>query len=232
MVTIEHKASFPVSVTEHAVMSPAGVFGFDTPKTVEEHYRDFADIGGAKLAYTEQNELALECGVESGLIVIQIGANRGDFVPNLDAGSYGVEHTALGNLLTKTKRVVDINNGTTSVIFGIVPSQWPDGIHSCTLVQPDLEGRGAINLLGDGSSQPTEPTPGYRFYTPFFHNKGAGSGFIDRSDVYPLYHLGIMTLNRSQLSELLRAFNKDWTNGPVFARKNAIGQSPEVSSTR
>ncbi len=224
MVTIEHKASFPVSVTEHAVMSPAGVFGFDKPKTTEEHYRDFADIGRAKLAYTEQNELALECGVQSGLIVIQIGANRGDFVPNLNPVRYGVEHTSLGNLVTKTKRIVHVDTGTTHLVLGIVPNQWPDGLNSSTLVQSNLEACGAINLLADGSTQPIEPTPGFKFYTPFFHAPGAGSGFAGR-DVYPLYVLGIMTLNRSQLSELLRAFNKDWSNGPVFARKNKIGEN-------
>jgi hypothetical protein len=218
-----------ITITEHGVMSPSGVFGYDIRKYVPEHLRNFCELGGAKVVPLSENEngddvpIGLQCGVEGGLVVIQVGVNRGDFVPKLDPGSYGVEHTALGNLLTKTKRIVDINNGTTSVIFGIVPNQWPDGIHSCTLVQPDLEGRGAINLLADGSIQPIESTPGYRFYTPFFHTPGAGSGFVGR-DVYTLYPLGIMTLNREQLSELLRAFNKDWSNGAVFARKNKIGE--------
>src|SRR5215208_4967725 len=213
MLTIEKKDPFPVSVTEHAVMSPAGIFGFDKPKTAEEHYRDFADNGGAKLSYTDRNELALQCGVESGLIVIQIGANRGDFIPNLNQGRYGVEHTSLGNLVTKTKRIFHVDTGTTHLVFGVVPNQWPDGLNSCTLVSSDIEGRGAINLLADGSSQSIEPALGYRFYTPFFHIRGAGSAFAADENVYPLYRLGIITLNRSQLTELLRAFNRDWTNG-------------------
>jgi hypothetical protein len=156
--------------------------------------------------------------------VIRIGKNRGDSIPSLDAGSYGVDHTCLGNLVTKTKRIIDVENGTAHLIFGIVPDQWLDGLNSCALVQPDLEGRGAIDLLADDESQYMEPTAGYRFYTPFFHIPGAGSAYSSpNSNVYPLYRLGIMTLNREQISELLRAFNEDWSNGPVFARKNKIG---------
>lgn len=237
MVTIEQEAGLPVSVTEDAVMSPAGIFEFDTPKTAEEHFHSFCDLGGAKLIHTKNGKPALECGVASGLVVIQIGKGRGSFVPDLDPGRYGIGHTALGNLLSKTKRIVDVKTGTIHTIFGIVSNQWPDGLDSCTLVRPDHEGRGAINLLANGSTHPIEPTPGYRFYTPFFHHPGAGSAFTG-GNVYPLYPLGIMTLDRTQLSELIRAFNKDWSNGIVFACKNRIGENltdvnqPSMKKTR
>jgi hypothetical protein len=36
-----------------------------------------------------------------------------------------------------------------------------------------------------------------------------------------------MTLNREQLSELLRGFNADWSNGRVFAEKNEIGKQQD-----
>jgi hypothetical protein len=120
------------------------------------------------------------------------------------------------------------------VIFGVAPEHWPDGINSCTLVQPDLEGRGVINLLADGSIAPIEPTPGYRFYTPFFHIAGAGGAFLTPDhkakpgrSIYPPYRIGVMTLNREQLSELLRGFNADWSNGRVFAEKNEIGKQQD-----
>jgi hypothetical protein len=234
-MSFEYNARFssPISITENGVMTPNGILEYDKPKTIEEHYNDFCKIGGVRFVNIDKGNLALKCGTQSGIIVIQVGANRGDFVPKLDPGSYGVAHTALGNLFRHTKRIINVNNGTTSVVFGIIPSDWPDGLNSCTLVQYDLEGRGAIILLADCSTQPIEPTPGYRFYTPFFHEPGAGSAFAgcrgsyDGGGVYPLYPLGIMTLNRFQLSELLRAFNKDWSNGPVFARRsNNIETSP------
>lgn len=224
--------SSPISITENGVMTPNGILGYDKPRTAAEHHDAFTGIGGAKIVLiaeknNDDNKLVLECGVNSGLVVIQIGTNRGSFVPKLDPGSYGVEHTNLGNLVTKTKQIIDVNNGTCHLIFGIVPSQWPDGLHTCTLVQPDLKGRRVINLLGDGSIQPIEPTSGFRFYTPFYHIPGAGSAYSSpNSNVYPLYRLGIMTLNREQLSELLRAFNRDWSNGPVFARNSKSGGGP------
>ena len=233
----ESKASFQVTITEHGVTSHAGIFGYDPPKTVEEHYRDFCDIGGAKLIVGDQGEFALQCGVGSGVIVIRIGVNRGDFVSKLDPGRYGVAHTNIGNLLRRTKRIVDTNNRTVHAVFGVVREHWPDGFYSCALVQQDLQGRGAIDILADGSSQPIEPTPGFRFYTPFKHIPGAGGEFLTpdgksiRGDgsVYPLYPTGTMTLNRVQLSGLLRGFNPDWSNGPVFANANKIGeqQSPQ-----
>ena len=232
MAIIGDKAKLHVSVTQYGVISStAGIFAFDEPKTIEEHYKDFCDLGGARLINIDKDTLELECGIQSGLVVIQVGVNRGDFVPNLDPGSYGVEHTAPGNLLRRTKRIVNTNDGTTSVIFGIAREHWPDGLNSCVLVQPDTEGHGPINLLADHSTQPIESTPGYRFYTPFYHIPGAGSGFLtperkprEGVSVYPLYPIGVMTLNRVQLSELLRAFNKDWSNGSVFSCKNAIGK--------
>jgi hypothetical protein len=232
MVATEQKVSFPVSMTEHAVMSPAGIFAFDSPKTAEEHFHSFCDLAGAKLIHAKSDGLALVCGVESGIVVIQIGIGRGSFVPDLNPGRYGVEHTNLGNLVTKTKRIVDVNNRCVHLVFGIVRDQWPDGLNSCTLVQSDLQGRGTIDLLADNSIQPIEPTLGFRFYTPFKRIPGAGNGFLapdgkalnGASSVYPLYPLGIMTLNRQQLSELLRAFNGEWTNGPVFACKSKIRQ--------
>jgi hypothetical protein len=139
----------------------------------------------------------------------------------------------LGNILSKTKRIVDVNTGTTHAVFGIVPDQWLDGLNSCTLIQPDLEGRGPIRLLADDAVQPIEPTPAYRFYTPFQHLTGAGLGLLIRGfngelmprpkvTIHPLYLIGVMTLDRTQLSELLRAFNPDWLNGSVFERKNPI----------
>lgn len=165
VVIVEEKTSFPsVRITSNGVISSTGIFRFDTPKTIEEHHRDFCELGQARLLYTKPGRLALECGVESGLIVIEIGNGRGSFVPKLKPGRYGVEHTSLGNLVTKTKRVIDVNDGTCHLIFGIVPEQWQDGLSSCALVKTDLEeGRGAINLLADGSAQPIEPTPGLRF---------------------------------------------------------------------
>src|SRR5687767_1902227 len=131
MVAIEQKASFPVSVTEHAVISPAGIFEFDTPKTADEYFHGSCDLSRAKLVHAESGKLALVCGVASGLVVIQIGKNRGSFVPNLRPGRYGVGHTTNANLLTKTKRIIDVQNGTTSIIFGIIRKEWPDGLHSC-----------------------------------------------------------------------------------------------------
>jgi hypothetical protein len=228
MVAVEQKAR--VEITEHGVASPAGIFGYDTPKALEEHVRYFQEIGGAIVAQ-DGGALALQCGVASGLVVIEIGKSRGSFVPKLDPGKYGVEHANLGYLLRITKRVVDVAKGQVHAIFGIVPGQWLDGLNSCTLVQPDLEGRGAINLLADGCYQPIEPTPGFRFYTPFQHIPRAGSGFEPKKSrpeftTYPLYRrLGIMTLSRTQLSELLRAFNSDWSNGPVFARRHKVGEA-------
>jgi hypothetical protein len=238
MVAVERKASFPVSVTEHGVMSPAGVFGFDTPKSAEEHVHSFCDLGGAKLTRAQTDKLALVCGVASGLVVIQVGPGQGSFVPDLNPGRYGVEHTLLGSAISTTKRIVDVKAGTTHAIFGIVPDQWLDGLNSCTLVQPDLEGSGSITLLADNAVHPIEPTPGFRFYTPFHHIPAAGSGALTRAKntvdmiprrdatVYPLYQIGVMTLDRMQLSELLRAFNEDWSNGPIFACKNPVIAPP------
>jgi hypothetical protein len=217
---------YEANLTEHGAVTPAQIIGYDMPKTAEEHYHDFVDLGGARVNRMENDSVVLECGVQSGLIAIQIEKGRGNFVPNLDPGSYGVDHTLLGNLLIKTKRVIDFKKGVMSLIFGVIGKQWPDGIYSCTLVQRDLKkgggrGGGAIKLLADECGQYIEPTPGYRFYTPFQHISGAGSAFVGK-ETYPLYQLGIMTLDRTQLSELLRAFNQDWSNGIVFARKNDV----------
>jgi len=242
MVAIEHEASFPVSVTENAVISTAGIFVYDRPKTIEEHFHDFCDIGRAKLVQPEPGKLSLVCGVASGIVVLQIGPGRGDFIPDLDRGKYGVGYTMLGNILSKTKRIVDVKTGTTHAIFGILPDQWLDGLNSCTLVHPNLEGRGPIRLLADGAVHPIEPTPAYRFYTPFQHLSGAGLGFLMRGfngelvtrpkvTVHPLYLIGVMTLDRTQLSELLRAFNKDWINGHVFACKNPVPPSEPVGTS-
>lgn len=232
MIAATHKPDFPIRITKDGVKSPFGVFGFDVEKTSEEHINDFCKLGGA-IIHEQDDGIALECGVKSGLVVIEIGKNRGGFVPDFDPGEYGVQHTNLGNLIAITKRIVDVANCQVHMILGIVPDQWVEGLNSSVLVQPDLQGHGAINLLADGSTQLIEPSPCMRFYTPFYHIPGAGSAFLDENrdphpgvSVYPLYRLGIMTLDRTQLSELLRAFNADWTNGAVFARKNKIGEIP------
>ena len=102
-----------------------------------------------------------------------------------------------------------------------------------------MQGHGLISLLADDAETPIEPTQGYRFYTPLYHISGAGNGFIIRDQsanivksrppttVYPPYLIGIMTLDRELLSELLRAFNADWSNGSVFARKNPVMAQPK-----
>lgn len=235
----EKPAYSPVLVTEYGVQSQtAGIFGYDEPKTIEDHYRDFCDIGRARLREPKPGKtLSLVTGVTSGLVVLQIGKGRGSFVPTLSLGKYGVRYTGLGSLFTKTMRIVDVNTGTTHAVFGIDVDQWLDGLNSCTLIQPDPEGRGPIRLIADEAEQPIEPTPGFRFYTPFQHLTGAGSGFLTtdengdlvprpRTTIYPLYRIGIMTLDRTDLSELLRAFNREWTNGSVFSRKNSIKAAP------
>lgn len=193
-----------------------------------------ADISAAGEQIPSKYNLELKCGVESGLVVLNIGKGRGDFVPNLKPGRYGVEHTSLVNLLCKTKRIIT-GAGNVNLIFGINADDWPDGVRSCVLVEPDVYGRSAIILLADDSYALIEPSihpvtgKQYRFYTPFLHIPGAGGAFLDGvtsnayvTVTYPLYKLGIMTLDRRQMSDLLRAFNHDWINGSVFAGKNRI----------
>src|SRR5215212_391474 len=108
-----------VQITEAGVISStAGIFGYDTPKTIQEHEIDFCEIAESKLLHTRlegQDQLAIICGPKAGsrLVVIDIGVGRGSFVPKLDPGRYGVAHTNVGNLLTKTKRTINVNNGTT-----------------------------------------------------------------------------------------------------------------------
>jgi hypothetical protein len=223
----------PVSIAEQGVESLTlpKPFTYDEPKSARQQFHDFCNIAEARLRELALGKLLLVTGIASSLVAIQIRKNGGSFVPNLKPGRYGVEHTTNGNLLIKTKRIIDINTGTISIVFGIIRDEWPDGLNSCTLVQPDTKGRGPIQLLADGSEIPIEPTPGYRFYTPFFHIPGAGSAFITRGPdgepeaigpgpVHRPYLIGIMTMDRESLSEILRGFNDDWTNGPVFSRKN------------
>jgi DNA methylase len=82
-VCAEQKASFPVEVTENGITSSAGFFEFDPPRTMQHHFEQFSSCGVNLVTSTaEDNNLALECGVKSGLMVIQIGINRGSFVPN------------------------------------------------------------------------------------------------------------------------------------------------------
>lgn len=253
--------SSSIMVTENGIMTPNGIFEYDIPKSAAEHFNDFCSAGSrglllidkvsfepVKTIASEEDlanaahryNLAIRCGVDNGLAVLSIGANHGSFVPELKPGRYGVVHANLGSLVTKTKRIIT-GSASVSLIFGIQREEWPDGLNSCMLVQPDLEGRGSINLLADNSYQLIEPSinpitaKAYRFYTPFQRILGAGSGFApDKikhpSETYPLYQLGIMTLNRPQLSELLRAFSKDWSNGPVFARKHSLPR-PLVEAT-
>src|SRR5215207_9291463 len=96
----DDKPFSPVLITERGVQSQTipGIIAYDKPKTSREHFHDFCDIAEAKLAVAEPSILSLVTGVASGLVAIQIGKNRGDFVPNLKPGRYGVEHTANGNL--------------------------------------------------------------------------------------------------------------------------------------
>lgn len=189
---------------------------FDEPKTAEDHFRGFSDVAQARIISDGANSFALSTGVNSGLVVLKIGKGRGAFCPKLNAGKFGIAHTALGNLLIKTKRIIDTNTGTAHPIFGIIKEQWPEGLFSSTLVQPDAKGNcAAIELLADSAAIPIEPTQGYRFYTPFYHEPGAGGGFVPGGivatdirprpgcNVYPPYLLGIMTLDRPSLSELI-----------------------------
>jgi hypothetical protein len=63
MVAIEYRAnssySSHITITEHVVMTPARIFGYDTPKTAHEHYHDFHDIGGAIVHQVNNTALAL-----------------------------------------------------------------------------------------------------------------------------------------------------------------------------
>jgi hypothetical protein len=242
----------PKSAAEHIDdFYPRGVICSSVDKTTCVPVKDYSPKVKSDTVFTEEEELhrelraageqipsrynlALKCGVESGLVVINIGNGRGDFVPNLKPGRYGVAHTSLGNLLCKTKHVIT-GAGNVNVIFGINADDWPDVVRSCVLVEPDMYGRGEISLLADDSYALIEPSihpvtgRQYRFHTPFLHIPGAGGAFLDGvtsnayvTVTYPLYKLGIMTLDRRQMSELLRAFNHDWINGPVFAGKNRI----------
>lgn len=202
------------------------------PVRVIECGDDDHDNDDIRFIPTKYN-LAIQTGVESGCVAINVGKIRGSFVPNLDKGDYGVNHTSLGVLLTTTRRVISPSGSTYSIILGIHRDEWPDGLNSSTLVQPTLDGRGAINLIADGGYQLIEPSVDpitdkrYLFYTPYRHIDVAGSGFKKQlQDNHQLFSLGIMTLTRSQLSELIRGFNKNWTNGSVFARKNHAVSSP------
>lgn len=216
---------------------------FDEPKTAEDHFRNFSDVIGARIV-CDPNVFALATGIVSKLVVLKIGKGRGAFCPKLNAGKYGIAHTALGNLLIKTKRIIETNTNTTHPIFGIIKEQWPEGLFSSTLVQPDAKNNcAAIELLADKASIAIEPTQGQRFYTPFYHEPGAGSGFVPNGingdeikcrpgcNVYPPYLIGIMTLDRSSLAELIRAFNPNWSNGPVFAKKNPVREVPIGNTT-
>lgn len=198
------------------------------PETITiEQMKDVWDIELVR----KHHNLALKCGVDTGLFVLRIGANRGDFVPNLKPGKYGVRHTTLGNLFCKTKRILTPSGGF-NPIFGIYRDEWPDGLHSSQLVQPDIQGRGGIDLLADGSFALIEPSvdPGtgrqYRFFTPLYHEDSIDNSTsrLQRSAcatvVNPLYELGIMTLHREEIVELLHAFNPDWANGPIYANRH------------
>ena len=121
-----------------------------------------------------KHNIALKCGIGSGLFVLNVN-NRGDFVPNLKPGKYGVAHTAIGNAIRQTKRIID-GSSNTSAIFGIYPDESPEGLTRRTLLrQTDLFGRGTISLLADGAYALIEPSihahtgQSYRFYTPFKH---------------------------------------------------------------
>jgi hypothetical protein len=171
--------------------------------------------------------IALKCGIESGLFVLNIN-NRADFVPDLKPGKYGVAHTSIGNNIRQTKRIID-GAGNTSAIFGIYREEWPEGLYSCPLLgQTDLFGRGTISLLADSAYALIEPSihlhtgNSYRFYTPFKHEPEAGSATKSYPAVNLLYSLGIMTIHRSEVSELVRSIDPDWYNGPVHANKNRI----------
>ena len=144
----------------------------------------------------------------TGLLAIQFDS-RGSYVPKLPAGRYGPEHTYLGNSLLMTKRVViDSANFTPrsfAVLFGYRLTEFPTGLHSSELVQQTLDGMGNIRLLAEGAYLPMEPAGGRRFYTPLSHTRG-DSAYTDM-----LYSLGIITLDRESLTEMLRAFNHEWT---------------------
>jgi hypothetical protein len=175
-----------------------------------------------------KHNIALKCGVGSGLFVLNVN-NRGDFVPNLKPGKYGVAHTAIGNAIRQTQRIID-GSGNTSAIFGIYPEEWPEGLYSCTLLrQTDLFGLGTISLLADSAYALIEPSihahtgQSYRFYTPFKHELGAGSATKSFPAVYLLGQVGITTMHRSEISELARSIDPDWHNGPIYANnKNRI----------
>jgi hypothetical protein len=209
------------------------------PETITiDHMKDIWDI---ELVPKDHN-IALKCGVDTGLFVLSIGADRGDFVPNLKPGKYGVRHTALGNLFCKTKRILTPSGGV-NLIFGIYRHEWPDGLHSSQLIQPDIQGRGSIDVLADNSFALIEPSADprtgrqYRFFTPLYHEDS-----LDRSTsrrqrsacaavVNPLYELGIMTLHREEVVELLHAFNPDWANGPVYANRYSV-RRPKVTKCK
>jgi hypothetical protein len=164
---------------------------------VEDYQRWFSD---------GKYNIAVKCG--NGLFVIEVN-NYGDSKPNLSAGSYGVEHTYLGNSLRQTKRIV--TSKMTAVMFGYYVDEWPEGLHSCTLVHPTLDGKGPISLLAEGKYILIEPSikdgESYRFYTPL-HIDGHP---VNPSD-NPLYELGIITLHRDAIEVILSAFDAKWIN--------------------
>lgn len=145
---------------------------------------------------------------ETGLLAIQF-INRGSYVPKLPVGLYGPEHTYIGNALVKTKRVVidSANFPPTSftVLFGYRLTEFPAGLPSRELVQQTLDGMGTVRLLAEGSYLPIEPAGGRRFYTPLSESVNAlkGSAHLGCG----LDSLGIITLNRESLEEILRAFD-------------------------
>lgn len=145
----------------------------------------------------------------TGLLAIQFD-NRGAYVPKLPAGMYGPEHTYIGNSLLKTKRVVIDSTSfpprSFAVLFGYHLSEFPYGLRSRELVQQTIDGMGPIKLLADGSYLPIEPAGGRRFYTPLSHTGG------DSKYANMLYSLGIITLDRESITEMLHAFDPEWSS--------------------
>ncbi|HEX7031563.1 MAG TPA: hypothetical protein VF172_01045, partial [Nitrososphaera sp.] len=86
------------------------------------------------------------------------------------------------------------------------------GLRSRELVQQTIDGMGPIKLLADGSYLPIEPAGGRRFYTPL-PDLGDGSSALKGSAPlgFGLNRLGIVMLDRESITEILHAFDPEWT---------------------
>jgi hypothetical protein len=176
--------------------------------TPADYYRWFMTGDGGK-KYHPALRLGLCRNRKFGLLAIQFD-NRGPWVPKLPLGQYGPEHTYIGNALLRTKRVIiDTTNyppTSFAVLFGYLPSEFPYGLRTRELVQQTLDGMGNIRLLAEGSYLPIEPAGNRRSFTPLSHTAGDGTN----TNTNTLYSLGIITLDRESLTEMMHAFDPGW----------------------